>query len=220
MAVVHKLAIGKRQLAILAFLGLLLSIIVSGCTGHAKVNMIPLATKRIDTTAPLIVRVSPDQCYYWVNEQDELCVAMRSFSGSIFGKRFEKEFLLSLVAKGLPAGSGREYRMDRRTARVTQDAGYGHTRSASLSGIFAVWDHRRNQLRGRFRFTAKEQGYSVLRGWSGNNAVLVVGEFMAVCNKAVGKELLKRTEEGSMSRSIQGPKPPPMPGTSTNGDPK
>lgn len=129
---------------------------------------------------------------------------MRSFSGSIFGKRFEKEFLLSLVAKELPAGGGREYRMDRRTARVRHDAGYTHRRAASVSGILAIWDYGQSQLRGRFRFTAKEQSYSVLKGWNGNNAVLLVGEFVAVCNEAVGKELLKRTEEGSMSRSIHG----------------
>ena len=114
----------------------------AGCAGRAIVHMIPLGTKRIDTTAPLLVRVSPDECYFWVNEQEELCIAMRSNTRSIFGKRFEKEFLLSLVAKGLPAGDGREYRMDRRTARMRHDAGYGHTRSASLSGIFAVWDCR------------------------------------------------------------------------------
>lgn len=173
----------------------------TGCAGHANVHMIPLGTKRIDATTPLIVRVSPDECYFWVNDREELCVTMRSFSGSIFGKRFEKEFLLSLVAKGLPAGGGREYRMDRRTARVRHDAGYGHTRSASLSGIFAVWNYRRNQLRGRFRFTAKEQSYSVLSGWSGNNAVLVVGEFMAVADRAAGEKLLARTEDGAMSRT-------------------
>ena len=190
-----------EQSTILAFMGLLLSIILSGCTGHAEVNIVPLGTKRIDTTAPLIVRVSPDECYFWVNEQDEFCVAMRNSSRSILGKRFEKEFLLSLVAKGLPAGGGREYRMDRRTARVRHDAGYGHTRSASLSGIFAVWNYRRNQLRGRFRFTAKEQSYSVLSGWSGNNAVLVVGEFMAVADRAAGEKLLARTEDGAMSRT-------------------
>ena len=191
-----------------------------GCTGQAEVNIVPLGTKRIDATAPLIVRVSPDECYFWVNDREELCVAMRSFSGSIFGKRFEKEFLLSLVAKGLPAGGGREYRMDRRTARVRHDAGYGHTRSASLSGIFAVWNYQRNQLRGRFRFTAKEQSYSVLRGWSGNNAVLLVGEFMAVYHEAAGKELLARTEEGSMSRSVEEPKPAAVPASVPVRDPK
>ena len=200
MVISHSI-IDIRQSTIFTLCTILALFSSFGCTGHAEVNIVPLGTKRIDTTAPLIVRVSPDECYFWVNEQDEFCVAMRTFSGSIFGKRFEKEFLLSLVAKGLPAGGGREYRMDRRTARVRHDAGYGHTRSASLSGIFAVWNYRRNQLRGRFRFTAKEQSYSVLSGWSGNNAVLVVGEFMAVADRAAGEKLLARTEDGAMSRT-------------------
>jgi len=192
----------------------------AGCAGHATVHMIPLGTKRIDTTAPLIVRVSPDECYYWVNEREELCIAMRSNTRSFFGKRFEKDFLLSLVAKGLPAGDGREYRMDRRTARIRHDAGYDHTRSASLSGIFAVWDYRRSQLRGRFHFTARVQSYSVLKGWIGNDAVLFVGEFKAVRNEDAGKELLKRTEEGSMSRSAQEPKSAAVPAPLPGGDPE
>jgi len=188
-----------RRLRIVAATALTL-LTTAGCAGRATVHMIPLGTKRIDTTTPLLVRVSPDECYFWVNEQEELCIAMRSNTRSIFGKRFEKEFLLSLVAKGLPAGDGREYRMDRRTARMRHDAGYGHTRSASLSGIFAVWDCRRNQLRGRFHFTAKEQSYSVFKGWNGNDAVLYVGEFMAIENRVRGERLLSRTEEGAMGR--------------------
>jgi len=168
----------------------------------------------------LIVRVSPDECYFWVNEQEELCIAIRSNTRSIFGKRFEKEFLLSLVAKGLPAGSGREYRMDRRTARVRHIAGYTHKRTASLSGILAIWNYGQSQLRGRFRFTAKEQSYSVLNGWSGNYAVLVVGEFIGVYNEAAGKELLARTEEGSMSRSSQEPKRATVPASATDREQK
>jgi len=190
----------KRRLRIAAATAMTV-LTSAGCAGRATVHMIPLGAKRIDTTAPLIVRVSPDRCYFWVNEQEELCIAMRRFSGSIFGKRFEKEFLLSLVTKGLPAGSGREYRMDRRTARMTHDMGFRHTRSASLSGILAIWNYRQDQLlRGRFRFTAKEQSYSVLKGWNGNDAVLVVGEFMAVEDRARGERLLSRTEQGAMGR--------------------
>jgi hypothetical protein len=173
----------------------------AGCAGHAVVYSVPLGTKQISTTDPLIVRATPDECYFWVDDQEELCVAMRSFSGSILGKRFHREFLMSMVAKGLPAGSGREYRMDRRTARTRNDAGYAHTRSASLGGILAVWDYRRGQVRGRFRFTAKEQSYSVLTGWSGNNTVLCIGEFTAFRNETAGKRLLARTEEGAMGRA-------------------
>jgi len=199
---------------------LLLSILVSGCTGRAEINFVPLGTKRIDTTTPLIVSVAPDECYFWVNEQEELCMAMRSLSRSIFGKRFEKEFVLSLVARGLPAGGAREYRVDRRTARMTRDAAYVHSRSTSLSGILTVWDYRRNRLRGRFRFTTKEQSYSVLKGWSGNHAVFVVGEFTAVHNQAAGERLLAQTEDGAMVRPVHEPKPVPNPPSATDRHPK
>ena len=81
-----------------------IALTAAGCAGHADVSMIPLDTKRIDADSPLIIRVTPAECYYWINDQEELCVAMRSSSWSIFGSRFEKAFLLSLVANGVPAG--------------------------------------------------------------------------------------------------------------------
>ncbi len=193
---------------------------VAGCAGHADLSMIPLDTKRIDAKAPLVIRVEPDECYFWINDQQELCVAMRSARGSILGKRFQNEFLLSLVVKGVPAGGGREYRMDRLTARAKHHAGFAHTRAASLSGILAVWDYRQNHLRGRFRFTAKQQSYSVLTDWTGNYPLLFVGEFSAVHNEAAGKELLARTEEGSMSRSEPEPKRTVVPSPETAGDSK
>lgn len=183
--------------------GLAIWIAATGCTGHADVSIVSLGNKRITTTAPLIVRVLPDECYFWVNEQEELCVAMRSHSTSLFGKRFEKEFLMSLMAKGVPAGGARDYRMDRRTARITYDAGLSHKRAASLSGIFAVWDYGDSRLRGRFRFTAREQSYSALSGWSGDTQVLYIGEFQAIAHRPLGEKLLARTEEGAMARSIR-----------------
>ncbi len=183
-----------------------------GCSGRAKVAIVPLGMKRIDTTGPVIAEIKPDQCYFWIRADKELCIAMRQFSGSILGKPLEREFLLSFVVDGLPAAQSRDYKMDRKTARVRQRAGYGHARSASTSGILAVWDYDGNHLRGRFRFLARMQTYSVLTGWHGNNTLLFTGEFQAVRDPEAGQAILARTEEGAMSREPTPPSLPPSQG--------
>jgi len=178
----------------------LIPLLASGCTGHGRVHIVPLGLKKIDTTGPLVAELKPDECYFWVRNEKELCIAMRQFSGSLLGNPLEREFIMSLVVDGLPAAQSRDYRMDRCAARVRQRAGYSHFRSGSTSGILAVWDYGHDRLRGRFRFMARMQTYSALTGWSGNNTVLLTGEFRAVRDELAGRAILERTEEGAMSR--------------------
>lgn len=185
---------------------MVLCLVASGCAGRAHVQMVPLGMKRIEAQGPLIVEVRPDECYFWVGDDDRLCISMRDFSGSILGKPLQREFLLSFVVEGLPAAQSRDYRMDRNTARVKQRAGYSHLRAASTSGILAVWDYDADQLRGRFRFMVKAQTFSVLTGWTGNNALLYTGDFHAVRDERAGLAILARTEDGAMSRTA--PKAP------------
>ena len=202
---------GNVRCTAMAALGLLL---LAGCAGHASIHLVPLGGSKISTTAPLVQKITPDECYYWVNEKNELCLAMREVDRSIWGKRFEGEFILSLVLEGLPAGAARDYRVSRRTLRARLRAGYRHTRAASLGGIVGVWDYDGGELKGRFRMSAKHQTYSILTGWGGNAAVLFVGEFTAVLDRPAGEKILARTEERGMERPPPGTKPKRLPGAS------
>lgn len=201
-----------RRWAIMAGITSALTLVLMGCAGQGSVHMIPLGPKPIKITGPLIVPVAPKESYYWVNEQQELCVAMRTKRHSLLGARFEREFILSLVLDGLPAGSARYYRVGRRALRAKTRAGFTHTRSASLSGTAVVWDYGRASLHGRFRLTAKQQSYSVLTDWHGDRRVLFVGEFAAVADRATGERILARTEEDGMSRPPPRGKPIPVQG--------
>ena len=185
---------------------------LTGCHGRASVHVIPLDGRKISRTKPLIERITPRECYFWSNEKGELCIAMRSFRGSILGERFEKETIASFALGDPPAGSARNYAVSRRTARVVSDAGLSHTRAASLSGIVTVWNYGGDTLRGRFRFSAKQQAYSVLVGWGADSRVLFMGEFTAVCDRQAGEKILERTQEQGMERLPPQPKPRPVHG--------
>lgn len=168
---------------------------LSGCAGHGSLYLVPLDTKRIGQAGELVARVRADECYFWTDEKQQLCLAMRAFEGSILGGRFEKELLASMVLEGLPAGSTRDYRMDQRTFRSKSRAGCVHLRSASLAGVIRVWDYGKERIRGRFRVVTKQQSWSVLTGWTGDARVMVVGEFSAVGDRHAGERIAEQAEE-------------------------
>jgi hypothetical protein len=172
----------------------------AGCAGHGLIHMVPVAGKQLTTTSTLIVKVSPDECYYWVNDKQELCIAMRETGGSLLGGRFEHDFTLSLVLAGPPAGPARHYRLNRYSLRAQNREGLAYTRSASLTGEAVVWDYDTSRLHGRFRLIAKHQSYSVLTGWRGDARVSLVGELTAVPDRQAGERILALTEKDGMAR--------------------
>ncbi len=190
----------------------LCGIALASCSGRASIYVVPLGPTPIRTTGPLVIQVSPDECYYWVNDEQDVCVAMRTGNASPLGKHFKREFLVSLVLDGQPAGPARYYRAGRRTLRAREKVGFGHTRSASLAGMVVIWNYGKGKLAGRFRLTAKQQAYSVLTGWAGDRRVLYIGEFTAVADRQAGRKILARTEEDGMARAPALPKPIPVHG--------
>lgn len=180
---------------------LLLVSSLTGCSGRALVHTVPLGTQKISTEGPLLLRESMDECYFWTDEQDRLIIAMRKKHRSLLGKLLDREFVLSFVLPGVPAGASRDYRMDRSTARLVSRFGIYPQRGGSTGGIVAVWAYGRGTLKGRFRFNAKQQTYTVLTGWSGDFTSLYLGEFTAVRDRRRGERLLAQTEQAGLTRA-------------------
>ena len=183
--------------------GVLVLLALSGCRGYGVVHLVPTGTAKISMTKPLLVEIHPTECYFWVTDKDRLCIAKRQIKHSLFGARGRKEFILSMVLEGVPASVGRNYKANRRTMRAHRQKGLSHLRIASLTGIVGVWDFDRRKLRGRFRFSAKQQTFSILTGWGSDRGVLVIGDFTAIPNRKAGEALLARTEERGMKRGME-----------------
>jgi len=171
-----------------------------GCTGSARVHVIPLGGKQISASAPLLQQVHPNECYYWIDGRGRLCISMRWQERSLFGKLFEKEFSLSIVVESPPAQESRDYRIDLRTVRLRSREGLSNARAGSLAGSLAIFEFEQGRLRGAFRFTGRRQTYSVLTGWAGDMNVLYLGEFRAVLDPRRGEAILRETEEGALTR--------------------
>lgn len=183
-----------------------------GCATGNTLHIIPLNYNDIDTTNPMLMKINPDECYFWINDDDEICITLKQKNFSLLGEAFERELHLSLVLSGQPAGSARLYRATRKTMRNRYRAGYGSSRSTSLAGIVAIWDYKKDSLHGRFRIVARQQLYSILSGWGNHRNVLFVGEFTARKNKNKGWPILTYTEEDELSRELSTPAPKPVQG--------
>lgn len=176
-------------------------ILLTGCDGRGSVHIVPIGGQTLNASSPLVIKASPDECYFWVNDDKELCTAMRKTAGWILGKQHEHKFILSLVLKGSPAEPGRHYRLNRYSARMKGQDGFVYTRAASLAGEVVIFDYGMKRLRGRFRMITKYQTYSVLTGWRGNSRALIVGEFDARRSLHAGKKILAQTQEEDMERT-------------------
>jgi hypothetical protein len=185
---------------------IVLATLLTGCRGHASVYLVPLTSKKISPSAPVLLEITADECYYWVGEDGRRRVAIKDVSGRWGGRYIERNIHLSLLLEAPLAGAERMYQGRKNTARLRARLGPAvHIRSASLRGIVAV--SRKGEhapIEGRFRLFTRQQSYHVLMGWSGDQNVLVTGSFHAVENRAKGEAILQYTEEGTLARSPGG----------------
>ncbi len=102
-----------------AWLGcLLVTIAASGCTGNARLTLIPLNSSALTPRTQLEYTVSPQECYWWVDEQDRLCLAMGYHNFSILGDLTRDSFELSFVFRDPPPEEEEVYVARRDVARA------------------------------------------------------------------------------------------------------
>jgi len=188
----------KRSLA-LASLSIMSGAL--GCSGRGVVHFVPLDVKQIPMTGALIAQITPDECYYWIDDAGKLCVALRQRKNSFWTPLLSHDIALSLILGDPPAGVTRAYPAARDTLRMRSSAGVTQLRAGSMSGGAVVWDYGQRTLRGRFRIMVKQQSYTVFTDWTGNSRILLIGEFTAREDRARGEAILRRTEEDGLERT-------------------
>ncbi|MCK4659601.1 MAG: hypothetical protein KAV82_08795 [Phycisphaerae bacterium] len=178
--------------------------LVGGCTGWAKLHLVPTKQMRIIKTTPLMTELHAAECYYWI-EDNRITIALADENISLAGELGKKTLVGSIVLEGLPAHQAREYRLDHNSIRGRFRRGARHVRFASLGGVCSIWLEGGRRIRGRLHALAKQQQFHILRGWVGNRQAYLLGDFVAVQNRERGEELLRRSEADGMGRGV----PPP-----------
>ncbi len=179
-----------------AWLGCILATVAaSGCTGHARLSLIPLNSSTLTPTSRLEYTVSPQECYWWVDEEDRLCLAMCYHNFSILGDLTRDAFELSFVFKDPPPEEEKVYVARRDVARALWHRSAWHLRLRARTGNVAIERRSEEILAGRLRLTCSSEEFWILTGWQRKTPVLIQGQFTAVRNAKQGRALLQRIEE-------------------------
>ncbi len=181
-----------------AWLGCIVATVAaSGCTGNARLTLIPLRSSTLTPRSQLEYTVSPQECYWWVDEQDRLCLAMCYHNFSILGDLTRDAFELSFVFKDPPPKEEKVYVARRDVARALWHRSAWHLRLRAQTGNVAVERRSEDVLAGRLRLTCSSEAFWILKGWERKSRVLIQGHFTAVRNAEQGRALLQRIEESN-----------------------
>ncbi len=183
---------------VLAWLVCIIALVAaSGCNGNARLTLIPLNSSTLTPRSQLEYTVSPQECYWWVDEQDRLCLAMCYHNFSILGDLTRDAFELSFVFKDPPPKEEKVYVARRDVARALWHRSAWHLRLRAQTGNVAIERRSDEILAGRLRLRCSSEEFWILTGWQRKSPVLIQGQFTAVRNARQGRALLQRIEESN-----------------------
>jgi len=180
---------------------------LAGCGGRATVQIVSLQTKDIDERRPLIWRCETDRCYWWLEPDGTVNVAIQYENVSLVGELGKVRLALSLSLEALPAGEVRTYPVRGRALRAGAQFGPDHRRFRSYQGVVLVRRVGPSRIRGRFRIFALQQQFSVVTGWRFAGMLLFLGRFEAVADERKARPIVQASEVDDWARPPREPKP-------------
>lgn len=161
-----------------------------GCTGNAYLNVVALDYSTIDPQSPPPRTLEFDECYWWVDDDKELHIAMRKkvdipFIGSLGKIRI----LAAIRPGGPPAGRERQYDVGPETFRICAEIGPAKTRFSSVRGVIAVAKDGDSRLRGNLRLESSRQVLQLFGDWGRPTITIWNGPFVAVRNREKTEEI-------------------------------
>jgi hypothetical protein len=184
---------------------------MAGCSGSAIVQFVSLHPSEIDPPHAAVWRLDAQQCYWWIDQNGELNVAMRCQRRDLLAGRFGRVDLdMSFVLGDSPAGSGRNYAIHQREMRSLFVSALQTQRLIAQQGIVGVTIRDDRTIRGSFRvwITPQVQLQVPLFLPQQSGPILCFGTFRAVEEAARGKEIRLRCEADGWSRPPRRPTPP------------
>lgn len=201
-------------------LAIALLLAAAGCDGRARVDYTSLDFANIDPPGTRVTRHEMPHCYWWMDDRNQLWIAMERHAPSILGLVWSSEARIVFVLERPPAGRGRNYVVGKREMRGAATFGLVDVRYVAQQGLIGVNRDSAdsNELRGSFRIQAGFSVSQMLGGWGRPTAVLMFGDFVAVQDEQRGRRVveaagLNRWEEESRPTVTQ-----PSGETGTNPD--
>ncbi len=177
--------------------GLATLMLLAGCAGGGRVELVALNFEAIDPPAgpaPRVNRLELDQCFWWLDEQGHVWVAMQREQRWPVGPDWRFRFQLSFALGEPPAGKARDFRISRREFRAAARFGPSQSRWESVRGIVALYREPGDRLRGSFRLQVTREVQRPLGDWGHPAAYLMLGTFTAVHDEAHGRRIAEGSE--------------------------
>jgi len=174
-----------------------------GCSGSATVQFVSLHQSEIDPPPPTVFRLDAKECYWWLDDNGELNVALRcEMRNLLLGKYGRADFDMSFVLGSPPAGSGRNYPIRQYETRTVFVSALASQRWLSQNGIVGVTVRDDETLSGSFRIWMNPQTELQMMAFlpDRQGPALCFGTFRAVKDESRGKAIRYRTESGGWAR--------------------
>lgn len=175
-------------------------VLAGGCAGGGRFDIISMQMGDLDEDRPLMSTFHPGECYYWIDEEGKINVAMHYENIPLLGRFSRVSFDLSFELDDPPAGRARQYQLRSREFRGTARLGALVHRFMSYQGVGAIWQDGPGRFRGRFRTLVRHESFSVLTGWVRAAPLLFLGEFRAVLDAERGRAINQASESGGWPR--------------------
>ncbi|QDV91396.1 hypothetical protein RAS2_24940 [Phycisphaerae bacterium RAS2] len=188
--------------------------LTAGCSGSGRVNFVSLNMTDIDPPPAKAWQFDAAECYWWLDDQGDLNIALRSVrDAGLLGKLGRVELCISFVLDGPPAGSGRNYPIRQREVRAVALNAMQTHRFTSFAGIAGVSTLPNQRYRGSFRAWMHAHSEMSMFNVMPNrpSPLLCFGNFEAVYDPARGRALRERSESSGFAR----PAKPRAPGGAT-----
>jgi hypothetical protein len=142
---------------------LLTSVIaIGGCAGSAELQFVSTNLAAINPPPPIVYRYEPQQCYWWIDDDGSLNIAMQFDRVNLFSEIGRLRLQASLMFDAPPAGSGRDYVVGSRNLRGRFESPLAKARLISTSGVVSV-SKAGDRFRGSFRILLQQHpGLSLL----------------------------------------------------------
>ena len=173
----------------------------TGCGGFATVEWVPLNYREIDPPKALATHVRLSECYWWLEDDGRVGVAMQERVRVPWSPGLEQSLQISLEFERLPAGRARNYEVGRRELRARVRAGPLEGRFTSRVGIATLSrDDSSSRLSGSFRIASDRQVAGLLGGFGTPSHYLVQGVFEAIRDPDRGRAIATSTEAAGFER--------------------
>jgi len=177
-------------------------IALTGCTGSADLQFVSTNLASINPPPPIIYRYEPRQCFWWLDDDGSMNIAMQFDNVSLFSEMGKLRLQVSLAFDSPPAGSGRDYRIGPRTVRGRFETAMTQARLISSSGVIAISKPPDKHIRGSFRMLLQQfPGVSLftLTAQKPGN-YLMFGTFDAIEDAERGRAIRDATEADGWTR--------------------